>query len=148
MDKVSILHRKLSEQEEYLAPHFREICYSAMEEYASLRISELEERIHKQNLDHVQLQQDWLVKLNEVSVLEERIKVLEGWINMFDVRYPELGVAVLVHLKSGYITVGYRKQEQDGVYWQLFGDVIDNHNKDQITHWKPLPSPPINNINN
>lgn len=64
------------------------------------------------------------------------------WISIYDERYPKLGIAVMVRLKSGYMSVGYRKQEADRVAWQIFGDIIDTPNTDELTHWMPLPQQP------
>lgn len=68
----------------------------------------------------------------------------DGWIDINDERYPKIGIAVMVHLKSGYISVGYRKETENGVYWQIFGDIIEEPNYDSITHWMPLPKSPLN----
>lgn len=68
-----------------------------------------------------------------------------NWISTMDRRQPEMGKGVLVYLKSGFITVAYKKrrEEPNVTVWQLFGDtegIIDE--KDKITHWMPLPEPP------
>lgn len=64
-----------------------------------------------------------------------------------DVMYekPKLGIAVIVHLKGGFTTVGYRKKDEHGYAWQLFGDTefIVNEN-DEVTHWEDLPKNPNN----
>ena len=72
-----------------------------------------------------------------------------GWISVrdMDAPYPELGMAVMIHLKSGYISVGYRKLYEGSVSWQLFGDIAPLvQGDDYLTHWMPLPSPPTNGL--
>lgn len=65
-----------------------------------------------------------------------------NWINI-DKSKPELGIAVLIHLKSDYISIGYRKEVDNKVFWQVFGDIIETiNNTDEITHWMPLPEIP------
>lgn len=69
------------------------------------------------------------------------------WISILD-KMPEAGKGVLIVLNTGYITVGYRKIKPGGRShnWQMFGDNdcigVDAEN-DYITHWMPLPDPPV-----
>ena len=65
------------------------------------------------------------------------------WIDINNER-PELGKGVLINLRKGFITVGYRYKNDGAYYWQLFGDtefLVDEN--DEVTHWMPLPTKPI-----
>lgn len=64
------------------------------------------------------------------------------WIHVEEKR-PDLGMGVLIYLKSGFITVGYRTMKNDDFFWQLFGDtefIVPNN--DEVSHWMTLPAPP------
>ena len=97
-----------------------------------------------------------LAELKLISWAHDIIKEnVPKWIDASDdkVPRPEFGKAVLVRLKSGYISVGYRKVEANGgsfktTAWQIFGDIIDAQNSDELTHWMPLPKAPSSKTNN
>lgn len=62
---------------------------------------------------------------------------------------PESGIGVIIYLMSGFITIGYRKKDEDGYAWQLFGDtefIVDEN--DEVTHWMMLPNSPHLNESN
>ncbi len=66
------------------------------------------------------------------------------WISVKD-NPPEKGVTVIVYLKSGVMTLGYRpKLKERELLWQLFGDMnaITDLNLDLPLYWMPLPEPP------
>lgn len=65
------------------------------------------------------------------------------WIDV-KMKDPELGIGVILHLNSGFITVGYRGRDDNGNYWwQLFGDIgFAADQNDYVTHWMFLPTPP------
>ncbi len=66
------------------------------------------------------------------------------WISVKD-NPPEKGVTVIVYLKSGVMTLGYRpKLKERELLWQLFGDMnaITDLNVDLPLYWMPLPEPP------
>ena len=105
---------------------------------------ETEEFIEKYNFwsprneNHAQYAKDMAADLEIVIEAEKPrwIPVEEG--------LPELGQGILVLLRSGLITVGYRSQTDRGFAWQLFGDVhtIIDLLRDAVTHHQPLPQPP------
>lgn len=71
------------------------------------------------------------------------VKVYPDWIDI-DLKRPELGVAVLICLKSDLVTIGYRAPKNGSVFWQLYGpieDIIDLK-EDSLKCWMPLPEPP------
>lgn len=57
---------------------------------------------------------------------------------------PELGLAVLVYLKSGIITTAYRKEIGMALFWNIFGDIdsITDFNNDEVLYWMKMPKPP------
>lgn len=68
---------------------------------------------------------------------------LPQWIDI-DIERPEFGRGVILHLHSGFRTIGYRKRIEAEVWWQLFGDTEFLIPKgDYVTHWMPLPEPPL-----
>lgn len=79
--------------------------------------------------------------------LEEKLSKLRDtdWID-WNKEKPEPGKAVIVHVNTGFITVGYRKKASEGYddTIQLFGDTDGFADEgDIITHWQPLPVTPI-----
>lgn len=74
--------------------------------------------------------------------------MLSDWIDIKDDK-PELGKGVLICLKSGLITVGYRKLINSTFYWQVFGEInnIVDMKNDEVTHWMFLPGLPETNKN-
>jgi hypothetical protein len=70
-----------------------------------------------------------------------------GWVSVED-RLPEYGIAVLLIISNGAMTIGYLKSATKTYryrQWQLFGDMEDTlcvQEHDQVTHWQPLPLKP------
>ena len=70
---------------------------------------------------------------------------MEKWISVKD-NPPEKGITVIVFLKSGVTTLGYRPILRDReLLWQLYGDMhkLTDLDFDMPTHWMPLPEQPI-----
>jgi hypothetical protein len=58
---------------------------------------------------------------------------------------PEKGITVILFLKSGIITLGYRPILRDReLLWQLYGDMhkLTDLDFDIPLYWMSLPSPP------
>ncbi|WP_286777097.1 DUF551 domain-containing protein [Sphingobacterium sp. UBA2074] len=57
---------------------------------------------------------------------------------------PELGLCVLVALKSGLMTVAYLKDINGKKAWQLYGPIQDYFDlkTESVTDWQYLPKPP------
>jgi len=109
------------------------------EEEILLELQEIRKYMESKNAYHGYGQMsDLILKLESEK---SQLKPQEGeWINI-DKTKPERGKGVMILLKSGFITIGYRKKDE--LAWQLFGNkniyVKDN---DYVTHWMPLPAPP------
>lgn len=68
------------------------------------------------------------------------------WVDLKN-QSPESGIAKLVCLQSGFITVGYLRTDKELRTWQLFGDVTPlTHSLDQVTYWMDLPTNPYSEV--
>tara|TARA_R110002012_G_C11266734_1_gene568864 strand:+ start:300 stop:566 length:267 start_codon:yes stop_codon:yes gene_type:complete len=83
-------------------------------------------------------------KNESLQSTEPKALIIQRVINWvaFDNKKPVLGKAVLILLKSGYMTVGYRTKDASGFLWQLFGDIGCHFENEEITYWAELPKPP------
>jgi hypothetical protein len=85
--------------------------------------------------------------LEEYAKISSTPTTQNGWISVED-RLPEYGIAVLLIISNGAMTIGYLKSAtKTSRYrqWQLFGDMEDTlcvQEHDQVTHWQPLPLKP------
>ena len=69
---------------------------------------------------------------------------MSNWISVKD-KMPESKKGVIIHLTSGFITVGYLTSNTPHERkWQLFGDKVTLFVEDatEVSHWQPLPEPP------
>ncbi len=66
--------------------------------------------------------------------------IISKWVYLKD-QSPDRGVAKLVCLKSGFITVGYLKSDKKFKEWQLFGDITTFiYSGDEVIKWMDLPT--------
>lgn len=67
------------------------------------------------------------------------------WVACSD-RMPDRGVCVLVFISNGVITCAHTSVKSNSKTWQLYGDMqsIFDVKYQEVTHWQPLPPPPIN----
>ena len=77
----------------------------------------------------------------EKEVAIEYHRLMSEWVSV-DERLPELGVGILIYLKSGYIGCGYRSKEQENDNLWVFYHTDMELKNDKLTHWMPLPQPP------
>jgi len=100
-----------------------------------------------------QCEHDWISFSNKVATgmdvclhckaLKPTQEPSDDWVSVED-RLPELSKEVLVWTKHGEFSMGYRIDTDDGPdYWVTDVDT-DEFNK-SITHWQPLPAPPVEN---
>ena len=90
-----------------------------------------------------------LIKMGWKPVFTNPAPIPEGWISVGD-RLPEDETPVLI-IFNGEIVIGERRWDNPGFedtykafwYWDDPTDDGQDWGRDEVTHWMPLPKPPM-----